>query len=281
MRFLSKEQGLALQAIKGLRDAAYHHLLVVPEDQLYLHAQSGVTLFRDVLRDVFVEELADYMAERVLPVSVRPPQGLDVMIQREVDFIRELLKPGSRRKMDARARLRSLAIVEGTTQGIRTQPSRGELDRLLGRIGEGEASASLFPGISLLSLSTEGEGMNFSVRLTKKEGVPVHLVPEGTPGAAIVAIKKVNELGFYNLSRNDIAEHVGLTQPKTTAVIRALGLRDDPECFKAITIGKLTHELYSQNAISRIKASLPTLDMAEVWRLHGYRRKAGPKKATH
>ncbi|MGO9103844.1 MAG: hypothetical protein ACLP9Y_32110 [Mycobacterium sp.] len=30
-----------------LRDAAQHHLLELSEGQLYVHAQSGITLFRD------------------------------------------------------------------------------------------------------------------------------------------------------------------------------------------------------------------------------------------
>lgn len=71
--FLKEEQALVLQAINGLRDAAQHHLLDLSEGQLYFHAQSGVTLFRDVLKDVFNEDLADALPSRVLPVATIVP----------------------------------------------------------------------------------------------------------------------------------------------------------------------------------------------------------------
>ena len=52
---------------------------------------------------------------------------------------RLLVKPGSRKRLQAMARLRSLAIGE-----------------------------SLFPGVSTLTLSTEGTGLSVSLRITKK-----------------------------------------------------------------------------------------------------------------
>src|SRR5690606_35692508 len=57
IKFLTDEQALVLQTINGLRDAAQHHLLEISEGQLYVHVQSGVTLFRDLLRSVFKQEL--------------------------------------------------------------------------------------------------------------------------------------------------------------------------------------------------------------------------------
>src|SRR3972149_10453819 len=58
IKFLSEEQALLLQTINGLRDAAQHHLLDISEGQLYLHVQSGVTLFPDLLKSVFEQDLA-------------------------------------------------------------------------------------------------------------------------------------------------------------------------------------------------------------------------------
>jgi len=75
IKFLEDEQALLLQTINGLRDAAQHHLLDISEAQLYLHLQSGVTLFRDLLHKVFGEELRTHRPERVLPVSTTPASG--------------------------------------------------------------------------------------------------------------------------------------------------------------------------------------------------------------
>jgi len=91
--------------------------------------------------------------------------------------------------------------------------------------------------VASINLAPEGSGPLLSLRLTKKEGIPVQLVPEGTPGATVVAVKRVDELGFYNLGRDGLAEKVGLTGPKTTAVVRYLKLNEDPDCFKEFFIG--------------------------------------------
>lgn len=49
IKFLTEEQALVAQAINGLRDAAQHYILQISEQQLYVHMQSGVTLFSDIL----------------------------------------------------------------------------------------------------------------------------------------------------------------------------------------------------------------------------------------
>jgi len=49
---LNSDQALTIQVINSLRDAAQHYMLEVSEQQLYLHAQSGLTLFSDLLKDV-------------------------------------------------------------------------------------------------------------------------------------------------------------------------------------------------------------------------------------
>jgi len=68
IKFLTDEQALTLQTINGLRDAAQHHLLDISEGQLYVHEQSGVTLFRDLLKSVFSLDLRSRLPTRILPV---------------------------------------------------------------------------------------------------------------------------------------------------------------------------------------------------------------------
>ena len=90
-KYLSEEQALVLQTINGLRDAAQHHLLDISEGQLYVHMQSGVTLFRDILRGVFDQELVRHLPTRVLPVSTSPPTELAMLFESEVAEIKKLL----------------------------------------------------------------------------------------------------------------------------------------------------------------------------------------------
>ena len=56
-------------------------------------------------------------------------------------------------------------------------------------------------------------------RRPKKEGIPIQVVPEDTPGAAVVAVKRVNELDFYSLGAKQLAKKVNLTMPKVIAVV--------------------------------------------------------------
>lgn len=136
-----------------------------------------------------------------------------------------------------------------------------------------------FSGVASISLSHKGYGPSLDLRITKKEGIPVQLVPEGTPGATVVAVKRVDELGFYNLGRAELAAQVGLSGPQTTAMIRYLKLSADPESFKGITIGKSTFNRYSQKAITAIKDAMKTVSIDTVWKSHGIRWKNGGRAA--
>lgn len=71
---LTKDERSALSILDAHRDTSVHYYQDVTEDLLYLQAQSAVTLFDDVLHRGFGTKLADFIPERVLPVSTRPPK---------------------------------------------------------------------------------------------------------------------------------------------------------------------------------------------------------------
>ena len=263
--FLTEEQALVLQAINGLRDAAQHHLLGLSEGQLYFHAQSGVTLFRDILLDVFEEDISQVLPDRVLPISTVALTDPLTLFASEAEEVRKLLAPGKRKRAEAAARLRGIAIVDGALQGTFVQPSESELTRLGQRLVRGETFEQVFPGIGSIDFTTEGEGLKLSLRISKKEGIPVTIVPEGTAGSGVVAIKRVDELGYYNLGHHDLSRNVGLTTNKTTAAIALLGLKSDPRFYKEITIGKSKYQRYSQEAIKEIKQLLAKKDAEQIW----------------
>lgn len=265
IQFLSEEETLLLQGINSLRDAAQHHLVDVSEPLLYLYTQAGLTLFRDLLKRVFDLDLRTDLPERVLPVSTTPPTDLAGLFTREVGEIKKLLKPGRRRKVEANAKLRALAIMEGSIQGEKLQPSTADLNRFGGKLVGGMNWEDVFPGVALLNITATGIGPSIDLRITKKEGVPVHLVPEGTPGATVVGIKRVNELDFYNMGRDQVAENLGLGKMKTTAMIWHLGIKNDPDCFKIIKIGAMRHQRYSQHALTRVRDALNKVSIDDIW----------------
>lgn len=273
IKFLSDTQALTVQMINSLRDAAQHHLLDISEQHLYIQSQAGLSLFRDIFKSVFGECLQDRLPARVLPLSTTPPTDLASLFDNETQEIKKLLAPRSRRRTEAEAKLRSLAIVEKSLNGEKVQPSIGELQRLANEIAAGKKTWNeIFPGVATVTLTTSGYGPSIDLRISKT-GTPVHLVPEGTPGAAVVAVKRVDELSFYSLGRDQLAKKVGLSGPKTTAVIRFLGLQKDRDAYKDFVVGKSKFGRYSQKAIKAIQDALAKPGIDEIWHSHGIKGK--------
>lgn len=274
VKFLTDEQALTLQTINGQRDAAQHYLVDMSEHQLYFYAQAGVTLFRDIHDDIFDEKLVLELPERVLPISTTAPKDLAALFDKEIEEIKGLLAPGTRKKMDAVAKARSLAVLESAVNGDYEQPSDRELEKVCKRLADGEAWSSVFPGVASINIAAEGDGPTLSLRLTKNEGTPVQLLKEGEGAGAVVAVRRVNELDFYSLGATQLARKVGLTPPKSRAVVDHLGLREQAECFKEIKIGSVTHARYSPKAIEKMRAALAVEDINEIWTAYQARRRA-------
>ena len=264
VKFLKKEQVLQLQVLNNLRDAAQHYLIDLSEQHLYIHAQAGLTLFRDLLRVVFGEKLNVQLPPRVLPVSTTPPTDLATVFEQEAEEVQKLLKPGKRRRMEAIAKLRGLVIVDDAMLGSQ-QPIDKELRKRSEAIKNKNDWRKIFPGVAAIELTANGTGPSLDLRISKKEGVPIQLVPKGTPNTNVVAVRKVDHLGFYNLGRNQVAGQLNISGPKTTALIWHLKIKDDSECFRRITIGKSVFDRYSKEAVKQIHEAIKTLNIDEVW----------------
>ena len=265
VQFLTADQELQLRALNSLRDAAQHYLLDLSEQHFYMHVQAGFTQFRDVYRSVFDKELNTQLPARVLPISTTPPTDIFAVFEDETEEIQRLLKPGRRQGLDARAKLRGLAIVDRAIHGEDRQPTDSELSKYGDSVASGKKWHDVFPSVATIQLTTTGTGPSLDLRISKGDGIPTHLVSEGTPGATLVAVHKVDALGFYNLGRDQVASNLGLTGPKTTALIRYLKIKDDEEYFRRVTIGKSSFDRYSQKTIGRLRKEIKSLDINEVW----------------
>ena len=273
LKFLTEEQALTLQAINGQRNAAQHYLVVMSEHQLYFYAQAGTTLFRDIHDDVFQTDLVIELPERVLPVSTTAPRDLAALFDKEIDEIKVLLTPGTRKRMDAISRARSLAVLESAIKGDYEQPGDRELEKVCNRLSKGEDWSSVFPGVAAINISAELDGPTVSLRLTKNEGTPVQILREGEGTGAAVAVRRVNELDFYSLSATQLAKNVDLTPPKSRAMVDHLDLRDDEDFFKEIKIGKMKHARYSPKAAAKIREALESESIDEIWAAYQQRKK--------
>lgn len=118
-----------------------------------------------------------------------------------------------------------------------------------------------------IQLATDGSGLTYSLRISKREGVPIRLVAEGEAAGAVVAVKRVNELDFYAFGYRDLAQRCRdlVSSGKLGAVIAALGLRDSPKYYKEIVVGNAHFGRYSQEALKRLRAELPSLDVQAIW----------------
>ena len=194
------------------------------------------------------------------------------MIDADFRLIKDLVKPHSRKLLEAKSKLTALAIVESSLEGVRSQPSDLEVRKLVNKVREGKEWKDLFPGVASLQLSSTGTGINVDIRITKIGENAATLVPEGTAGATVLAVKRVNELDYYSLSPTKFAEYLELTQPKALALAKHLGVQDSDEYFKVIKIGKSLFNRYSGKALSIAREALASVNMDEVWAEHRPRR---------
>lgn len=264
VKFLSDEQALTLQALNGLRDAAQHHLLDITEGQLYVHAQAGVTLFRDLLRSVFKQELADHLPSRVLPVSTTPPKDILTLFDHEIEEIRKLLSPGKRMRVEAIARLRALAILDTTIKGEKGQPSNADLNKACKRLQAGDDWATVFRGVAAIQIVTDGDGPAIALRISKKAGMETMLVKEGTPGASVVAVRTTDSTSFYSMNTKQLAENLGLSRYQALTAVDYLGLKENPDCHKVFKMGAARHMHYSPKALDAIRKALEAESIEEI-----------------
>jgi hypothetical protein len=264
LKFLTEPDACVLRTLNGLRDAAQHYLVSLSEHYLYMQLQASVTLYRDLLKKVFDRDLAAELPDRVLPISTTPPTDLATLFDTEIQEVKRLLEPGKRHRTEAMARLRALAILDGAALGKTDQPRPADLKKLGDDILKGKSWDLMFTGAAGLSLSVAGSGPSIELRITKSEGIPVQLVKEADGATPVVAIKRVDELGYYNLGLRDLAKKVGLSDTVTLAMIWYLKLRADTEYFKDFSIGRSNHKRYSQKTITRIKEEANIVNLTDV-----------------
>jgi len=272
LHILNEDQARAVSILDGLRDCATHNLIELTEQALYVHTQAAVTLFDEILRLVFRERLADYMPTRVLPISTSPPKDMLAFLDSEFTQIKELLSPGRRRHSEARSRLRYLAIMESNLSGEARQPSEREIDRIVRRVKRGDTWQSILPSTAGVHLDTQWHGPVVSIHFTRQlEAAPVRIVREGTPGSEeATVVREVNLLDRFSLNLHYLAQNLGLTKPKTLALIRYLNLQANSNCYREFRMGKSSpYKRYSPEALEKLKEALKSVNINSVWQQYG------------
>lgn len=261
-----------LRAIDQLRDDEYHYLGLVSEGILFVHLRAAVTIFDQLLGAVFGEALADHLPARVLPISTQPPEDLSILIDREYTQVKKLLEPGRRHGPEARARIRTLLALEGhTTQDAEVRDA--DVRRVAKAIRGGQDRSTVFPRLEGLSSRTVGLEVSIRVHTTRTAGVPVRFVPGDDSGEA-GAVRDVDLQKRYPFTKRDLADQVGLTAPKATALRAYLGIDGNDAMHHQFTFGHTTHDSYSHAALRAMREALDSgLNMLDVWANHRPGRK--------
>ncbi len=86
---------------------------------------------------------------------------------------------------------------------------------------------------------------------------------EGTPGATVMAVKRVNELDYYSLGMRDLEKKLGIPQARILLLMKRDKIQADPEYFKLIRIGGSQHKRYSPKALDYLAQRKP--DIQDLW----------------
>lgn len=276
---LTPEERISLQALEADRDGATHHLLAADEPLLYIKVQSAVTIFGSLLHRVFGESLTDHLPIRALPVSAQPPSSLGEALDSEMVAVSALLAPKKRQSVEAKARIRTLANLEAAAWGRSEPPTEKELERAMTALREGRDWRQVFPGVATLELEADPGDSQIPValRLTRSQGEPVRRARPDEVAEALL-FREINPFDRWSLRPSDVAERVGLSGPRTWALIEHLGLKEDEEFFKEIALGgDQVVPRYSQRAVERLREALEEVDMAAVWRDYQQRHRFGQR----
>jgi len=252
---LSREVAGTLRAIDAMRDDEQHYLGGEAEGLIYLHTRAGVTIFEDILREVFNESLANVLPSRVLPISTEPPADLDLLIDRHYRQIATLLQPRRRRRSEARQLIRTLLALEGHVAD-EVEVSERDVNRVERGVREGRAVYEVFPRLQGLGTQVEGTGINVRVRITRQaDAPPVRLVPADEPIEA-AAIREVDLQRTFKHSPKALADKLGIDTGRAKALRWHLSIEGDPACRHDFVFGKMKLPMYSDIALERMRTAV-------------------------
>lgn len=244
----------------------------VSEELLFLHVRAVIQVLDGIMQRTFDERLADHLPDRALPITTRPVQDFDVLVDSQYSQIRRLLARGKRRTPEARALIRGLLAIEGHVADD-ARVSERDVDRVVRGVREGASVEEVFPRLRTLDAATDGEGGSITVHFTKKGGAPVTFVPADDPSAA-AAVRELDLQRKYHWTATALAAKLGLTWPKATALRRELGVDDNDACRHEFVFGAAKHVQYSDNAYRKMQKALDDgIDLDDVWARHGWSRR--------
>lgn len=194
------------------------------------------------------------------------------MLDEEYVQIAALLKPGRRAGYEARARLRTLLAMEAHVEPD-AKVSAKDVARVERGIRDGNPRDQVFPRLEELATAIDGEGVNLIVHFTKKRGAPVRFVVDDSVPAA--GIREIDLLKKYHRPPGELAEQLGISASRSTALRRHLGVDSDgPYSHQFVLSASNRPRRYSDNAFRAMREALDTADLEAIWKAHSPNRGA-------
>jgi len=275
IKLTDDEAGL-IRAIDAMRDDEQHWYTSVDEGILYMHVRASVTLFDDLLSRVFNERLGSHIPKRVLPIGAEPPKDFQLLVDEAFERVADLLKPGKRMGAQARAQVRTLLAMEAHTDPD-TKVSDKDVTEVIKGITEKKTREQVFPKLAGVNANITGEGVEVQVRFVKSGGMPVTYVSDGADASAVRVVDLHKK---YYLSKSELAEKLGLTEPRAMALRRHVGADSNPDMSNTFHMGKVTYLAYSDNAFKALREARDTLDADAIWAAHRPTNKPVPACAV-
>lgn len=278
----------ALRMIGAHRDAVQHAGSAVSHEVMAYDAMAGLFLADRLLQQAFGTRLADEapFSSRPLPLTSRPPRDYQVLVSSEMEEIRQLLAPRSRKRAEAITRLRPFAVADVVASDRQDSLDATQLEALARRVKEGEDWTQIFPALARLAVDTTPD-VTYGFKIVKRgDAPPMRIVKASDPEAreAVVA-KEVDWFERFPLSLYDLAAQASVNSYEAQAIIHVAGLRDDSSCFQIKKVRSQTFKQYSHEALRRtrrIAQSDGGLQQARAaYKEHlAARRKAGRSKRS-
>lgn len=103
------------------------------------------------------------------------------------------------------------------------------------------------------------------VHFTKKQGAAVHFVSDIQSAAAI---REVGLQKKFHRSASELAASLGLSQPKSLALRKHLGVDADKNSRHEFVFGAQKISWFSDNALVQMRRGLDSVEMKRVWEAH-------------
>jgi hypothetical protein len=146
-----------------------------------------------------------------------------------------------------------------------TRVSSKDVDRVEKGIRSGQDRQTVFPVLEKIGTVVAGEGVSVKVHFTQKQGAAVHFVTDIQSAAAI---REVDLQKKFHRSASDLAASLGLSQPKSLALRKHLGIDADKNCRHEFVFGAQKISWFSDNALGQMRRGLDSVEMQTVWEAH-------------